>query len=483
MPSRRSEMTPAAFKARFQKALASLRGRGCKYCTHPDARCFEAFRHRFPELEQWRHEFEQLPKDVQRMHLLYLFYPRAAGQLQVGPAPAASPGLRQGVVGQHLPSSSSSGSSGNEVQPKRPRLAEAQKPPPEHCQFASTSSETASDHDPKPTVLPTSESDVEEAGSESPVHQRAAPTTASRRAYPKQRGAVRSIPLCGEHICVPAARFLLSKSPQTLQRIRDGKADGRKMLSSRMRGVLAARPQATSVWRFLWRLYHWVGQGSLDKFHYARTEAKTVMVECKFWGRPPKARSGARSESDVSDLDQAEEANLKQQVANAAALSHSVQLPPNATLVGPNMLQGPPRFLGPGRRIYLYLEYCAWMRYLGQNPAHFTTFLRVLKQASGQLKRCPQKRLNYQQCDFCEEYKKLMRTAHGASAREEHLQAYLQHTCPIRNARTPPPVKFQSAVRPSKFLSAEVDCLAGPRSARQCVHLELRVPSLAGCRA
>ena len=85
----------------------------------------------------------------------------------------------------------------------------------------------------------------------------------------------------GLRICWAAARFFVGVGTSRLYRVKEGRMDGRRDGTKRIKGPGRLNPQAKampSVLQFLWRLYHSVGEGMPDKFSSKRYGVATPSV-------------------------------------------------------------------------------------------------------------------------------------------------------------------------------------------------------------
>ena len=88
-----------------------------------------------------------------------------------------------------------------------------------------------------------------------------------------------AIHFMGHTVCTKAAMTLMRVGTERLARVMDGRPDGR-----RDRPHVPGK-MTTSVWRFLWRLYHSVAEGMPDKFNFASQDAQTMIVAVAGPGR------------------------------------------------------------------------------------------------------------------------------------------------------------------------------------------------------
>jgi hypothetical protein len=117
----------------------------------------------------------------------------------------------------------------------------------------------------------------------------------------------------------------------------------------------------TSVWRFLWRLYHNVAEGMPDKFDFASAEAQTMIVAVAGPRRKQITLQEVHPKDNVSEEEEGGRGDDEARaIAGHAMLIESLRSPTEAALVGPGMFTGPLRFLPPSKRVRLYWEYTVW---------------------------------------------------------------------------------------------------------------------------
>ncbi len=219
----------------------------------------------------------------------------------------------------------------------------------------------------------------------------------------KQRRSVFSIRFLGQSICKIAARRLMRVGDERVERVRNGIVDGRH-----------DRPHVpgkmtTSVWKFLWTLYHTVGEGMPDKFSFELKDAETLNMGASKSLKRKSPLPGPIQPEDIDaeviskiSLDQ-DEAQQERSIASHATYLVSQQNPVDAALVGPAIFRGPLRFVPPGKRVHLYWEYVAWVSNCNLPAASFSTFLRAFGKCRHVLRI--RKTGNHAVCSTCVDYK------------------------------------------------------------------------------
>ena len=253
------------------------------------------------------------------------------------------------------------------------------------------------------------------------------PCKKPRRQYNagQPRRAACSIRFLGHKICRHAGRHLMRVGDERLERVRDGIIDGRHDCPH------TPGKMSTSVWRFLWTLYHTVGEGMPDKFNFAMKDAQTLVMGAS---KTLKRKSPLPGPIDPEDIDTAvlstvkleeDEDNLTRSIAARATYVVSQSHPADQALLGPGMFTGPIRFLPPGKRVHLYWEYRAWESVGGRKPASFSTFLRAFGKCDQVLRI--RKAGNHAVCSACTDFKKRLRNAKFPRDRQIILEQYTAH--------------------------------------------------------
>lgn len=352
------------------------RGKGCKWCQR---NCLLAFasHQRAEELKQWHTQWQSMSNKEQDAHLLWIFQGSVAGTHWVA-AGGASP----------VPTSTSSVSCDSDSASDRSGLG----------RHTSTST-------PSPLSSPDVSDDEESVN---------VPQSKRRRLY--KGGAERresyAIHLLGVPICRKAALCLISVGEGRVQRVLDGRVDMRTLRPQQ------PGPQLSSVWRFLWTLYHNVAEGLPDKFSFATGDVQT--------GGLVVSTSKDRQAKAVLRLSPEEEDQSRAIAAHAMYLE-SGRCPSSAVSVGPGIFRGPLRFLHPGKRVYLFWEYEVWAQSMGIKPASLSTFLRAFKE-------CEDRRIlkirgvgDHAVCDECKQFKDALRAARLPADRKDILEQYAKH--------------------------------------------------------
>ncbi len=389
-------------RKRFRALLARCEAlnRGCAYCKSGD--CIRGFAGKEEELVQWLKQFRALSKLQQDAHLMWMFWSGALDELDLP---------------EHVPTTS---------------VTESESSKGGKSQVA-TSPETSSDRDTRPgpkrrRVETSSESSdlarmETSSSSASPVinlgsskaAQSSRPTPPRpRRKYNagKKRRAKHSMLVLGQPVCRLAGKFLVGVGAERLERIRDHRPDGRQDRPN-VPGKMAA-----SVWKFLWSLYHQVGDAMPDKFDFSRLDCKTKLLAVA----PDRTVRATQVSTAVSDLD-AEERHIAAQ----AIYIESSRAPHEAALSGPGMPRGPLRFLPPGKRLHYYYEYAWWGKESGETVASFNTFLRAFRQCETDQVLRIRNVGNHPTCDQCAGYKKELHLARWPRQRQEILEQYAKH--------------------------------------------------------
>jgi hypothetical protein len=375
--------------------------RGCGFCSTGD--CFKLFATEQGEedLRKWHQEWRNLPPEQQDVHLLWMFHsdPHCGSAHEVpGVSSTETPRIPTSPDSDRIPTSSPS------------PVSDVDSP--------------GSDRIPTSSPSPVSDDDDEEDNAyevEEPPHKKL------RCQYNagKQRRGVFSIRFLSQSICKMAARHLMRVGDERVERVRNGIADGRH-----------DRPHVpgkmtTSVWRFLWTLYHTVGEGMPDKFSFELKDAKTLVMGTR---KSVKGKSPLPGPIQPEDIDpevistislEEDEAQQERSIASHATYVVSQQNPVDAALVGPSIFRGPLRFVPPGKRVHLYWEYVAWVRNSNVRAASFSTFLRAFGKCRNVLRI--RKTGNHAVCSTCVDYKAQLSKARYPRDRQNILERYTAH--------------------------------------------------------
>ena len=188
------------------------------------------------ELRAFREELAALPADVQDVHLSWIFH-------------------------------------------KHP--AKAQLPKRRRAAYCSTANEfTTSDEDEAPQEFVTSSEEEPRAQAEEVCEEvfhtsGDEPAKSSRRAT--KRASCYSITFCGHSVCYRGACCLLGVGNCRLERIRQGRLDGRRG-QQLDRNIRASEPLRSCL-RHLWRMYHQVAEGLPDSFVFDRVGAGQATID------------------------------------------------------------------------------------------------------------------------------------------------------------------------------------------------------------
>ncbi len=210
------------------------RSKGCLWCSK---NCLSEFAEpgQLSELRCWHGQWRSMSSKDQDSHLLWMFH---------GDEHQAKSKLADGL-GMHTSTSSNSSDASDSVRDARPV-----------------------DDGIGVHVSTSDSSDASRSHKEPPRKQ--------RRVY--KAGAPRqdkySIRLLGIPLCQKAAKHLLQVGDHRLSRVLDGRPDMRSYCPH------TPGPQISSVWRFLWTLYHNVAEGLPDKFSSATNDitSSSLMV-------------------------------------------------------------------------------------------------------------------------------------------------------------------------------------------------------------
>jgi hypothetical protein len=385
-------------KVRFLRKLK----RGCQFCSTGD--CVTSFGTAIAEedLRKWHGEWLNMSRDQQDVHLLWMFH--------------SDPHC---TTAREVPGVSSKSAARVSTSPESNRISTSNSASASDVDSPTATGDrivTSSDSDRDDEDDDTDDNDVEEPPHKKPRCQYNAGKT--------RRGAF-SIRFLGHDVCKMAARHLMRVGDERVERVRNGIVDGRQ-----------DRPHTpgkmtTSVWRFLWTLYHTVGEGMPDKFSFEMKDANTlVMGASKTLKRKSPLPCPIRPEDidaevvSTISLEQDEDEQVRS-IASHAVYIVSQQNPVDSALVGPLIFRGPQRFLPPGKRVHLYWEYVAWVGTFNARAASFSTFLRAFGQCRHVLRI--RKTGNHAVCSTCVDYKKQLSKARFPKDRQIILERYTAH--------------------------------------------------------
>jgi hypothetical protein len=391
-------------KFRQTARKVSKMGGGCIYCTTGD--CLTTFADLSAEshLRKWHVEWFNMSKDQQDVHLLWMFYAGSGSctELLAGARPSSRIETSSDGSDERVPTSDDEQSSVSKVSRiSTSSVDEDGSAENTHLSFAS-------------------DSEADDI--------RAPPSKRPRRQYNqgKPRRDACSFSFLGRKVCRVAALRLMRVGPDRLERVRDGRLDGRRDCPH------APSKMRSSVWRFLWTLYHTVGEGMPDKFSFSLADADTLVLgACKTLKRKAPSSHPIRPE----DID-AEEATVTisrvrdddqhaRAIAGHAMYVVSHENPVDSALIGPGIFRGPLRFLPPGKRMHLYWEYRAWSTNNNTPAASFSTFLRAFGLCEHVLRI--RKTGMHAVCSECTDFKKLLSKARFPQDRQRVLEQYTAH--------------------------------------------------------
>jgi hypothetical protein len=380
---------------------ASKVGRGCTYCSTGD--CIASFGDMAGEgqLRLWHRQWFNMTNAQQDVHLLWMFHS--------GPG-SCNEQLPTERAGTRVDTSSDEPS---EDRTNTSSVDEAS---------SDVRTDTSTDDGDSSKEELTLHSGSEDEGNEPPASKK------PRRQY--NMGVPRRDPcsfsFLGRKICRTAALRLMRVGIDRSERVRDGRPDGRQDCPH------APGKMSTSVFRFLWTLYHTVGEGMPDKFSFQLGDANTLVIgPCKSL----KRKQPASRPIQPDDVD-AEEAttNIRQDrdddqhvraIASHAMYVVSQENPVDNAQLGPGIFRGPLRFLPPGKRLHLYWEYLAWTKNNNMPAASFKTFLRAFGECSHVL--TIRKTGSHAVCSTCTDFKKQLSKARFPEDRQMILEKYTAH--------------------------------------------------------
>eukprot|EP00435_Cladocopium_sp_Y103_P030834 s4234_g7.t1 len=264
----------------------------------------------------------------------------------------------------------------------------------------------SSDSDPESGV------DVGHGKSESGICAR---QSSSKKRQPRR--PVGTAEFLGKPVCIRALSRLLCIGTSTLQKMRRGE------------DVFAGRParpkhpvfgfcldgEAQAKWHavvvFLWRIYHSSAEFLPNHFKLPAAQREAPFPD----------EGGDDSAEDFS----------QRYVSKVLHELDAYSADMNVMLLGPGNPDAPRRFLQHSTRTELYFEYVAYSEANGQEPASYSTFLRVancvMKPGMRGSQLAYRKAGDHAQCDTCWQLKQEIRQAKGAKERESRNKAYVKH--------------------------------------------------------
>ena len=386
------------------KVLSKV-GRGCLHCSGGTCLTYFATESAAEQLGTWHLQWRNLTRDEQDVHLLWIF--------QADPHSNAA----TVVPDERIPTSPDDDDGSDDDDDDGDMGEPLRKKPLARSPMARVERiPTSPDDDDGSDGDDDDDGDMEEPLCKKPRSQYNAG---------KPRRDAFSICFLGHGVCKAAARFLMRVGDDRIERVRSGIMDGRR-----------DRPHApgkmtTSVWRFLWTLYHTVGEGMPDKFNFEMQDAKTLVLAARktLKRKGPNPLPIMPEEIDTHTISTfsivEEEEQQVRAIANHAMYVVSQQHPADSALIGPTMFRGPLRFLPPGKRVHLYWEYVGWAESSIMPAASWHTFLRAFGQCRQvlRIRNCG----NHAVCSKCATFKKQLSKARFPKDRKSILEEYTAH--------------------------------------------------------
>ena len=238
----------------------------------------------------------------------------------------------------------------------------------------------------------------------------------ARRSY-QPRSASNTAVFAGRHVCLRAYRSLLGVGETTLQRLRHGELvytnKDRTPTPKHPSFGFALRGETAAKWMnvvmFMWYVYHSSAEYMPDNF---RAVTKDVSFQ---------------------DIAESQDEDIKLRAVNSFMKTlHSQSTDVDVHTIGPGTFQGDRRALPYGSRTEMFWEYRAYCSAIHDQPASFSTFMRIAKcvigpaQKNGHLKF---RKINeHAKCDDCVRLKKALRAkALQGEDRREQQRAYMRH--------------------------------------------------------
>lgn len=424
-----------AFAKKFQAALSKLERlrRGCMHCL--SGSCYTRLAGQELRIRRFRQELHALRSDLMDQQLAAMFW----HDQQALSLPSELPQARLDTT------SESESEPGHALHQAWGRERAQPLEGPAAAVEPVRQDTTSAEEEPSPARVDTSpaSSSCEEAlDVESAARQRErlhdgqfqAPKNPKKRQRPQQynsgmpRRPKHSVSFVGQTVCWQAAKVFVGVGWKRLRRIKEGRMDGRRDGTKRVRGPGGLAPQAfamTTVLRFLWRLYHSVGEGMPDKFAFGRYDIKTLTVQPVGAPKPKQPKQPKLPKQSCMPLALEEEEEHERAIAAAALYAETKRMPTEALQTGPGMPQGPLRFLPPQKRIHLYWEHIAWCNAQDLQPASFHTFVRAFKGCMEKLRI--RKAGSHATCDTCAALKARIRATRLPQERQAVVEEYMKH--------------------------------------------------------
>ena len=443
-------------EARFQeryKAVCQTLSKVHKGCHKCGCNCIKDLADDFHSILTYRRNFRNTPKAAQDRELLWIFAGAESGILSKAEPQPKAEAVTEAVAEHTSPSNSL------EVTSETPNSkdVEGAASSTAHQQEVTSPSSDDNGHNSKPlhaamatdtgssVESPQARQEVTSASSDiaplvpTPNAQAVDTRTKTlkrRRQYINRRRAnhIPTVPVQGIltskaiTICRKAAEFLIGIGPGRVQRVLEGRADGRTRghRIPNNHAALTSGPMAICL-RFLWRKYHFDAEGLPDRFRVERHDASTFTIGAQAYpeGSVVSARSVLRQDDELGP--EADEIRDQEERAIASmALYMSNANDPNAmATIGPGTNVGPIRYIGVMRPIHLFLELEAWCACQDMPKPSFQTFLRALDNCN-----CIRMRKvvgQHANCDECTHYKTALRSNLTTAQRVEVMEELSKH--------------------------------------------------------
>ena len=420
--------------------------KGCRFCS---SGCLNALRDDEGTIMEYRSAFRRLPRDVQDRDLLWIFGGGADKSLTPNltdpPDIACEKTSSTASSDEAGPMEATSSSGSGDASPSADRPSPNLTDPPDIA-WEKTSSTASSDEAGPMEAHPrdVDEEAREEVTSSSsempplvPDDDAAAsePLPKKRRQYTcrRRRGMVGdvSVPVCGVltgksvFICRKSAEFRIGVGAPRVQRVLQGRADGRTkgMRLPNSGKSLASGPMSVCL-RFLWRKYHFDAEGLPDKFSIMRHDSESFTIGVQ--ATPNRTTLPARSASSSRPADMVEVQDEEARAIAGLALYITSAHEPNAMLgLGPGAHGGPARYIGVMKPIHLYFELEAWCAVQDNPKPSFDTLRRALDKCG--CIRFRKTAGQHPNCDACMRYKQRLRAPQSPEQRAQVLEEYCKH--------------------------------------------------------